>query len=106
MTSASTSLGENRRKATSLATNLNSALVGRAAGDSFAKLNPRRLTDNPVICATWIVALLASASAGLEIYEGGAWGFALQVAIWLWATVLFANFAESIAEGRGKAAAD
>ena len=105
MTSASTSLGAGRRKAP-LGSGFSSAIVGRATRDSFAKLDPRRLTGNPVIFATWIVALLATVSTGLAIHQGQAWGFALQVAIWLWATVLFANFAESIAEGRGKAAAD
>jgi K+-transporting ATPase ATPase B chain len=106
MTSAHLPLGENRRKASSLATSLNSAILARATRDSFAKLDPRKLTGNPVIFATWIVAVLASISAALEITRGGDWAFALQMAIWLWATVLFANFAESIAEGRGKAAAD
>jgi len=106
MTSAHVPLGENRRKASSLATSLNSAILARATRDSFAKLNPRKLMGNPVIFATWIVALLATVSAGMEIARGGPWGFALQMALWLWATVLFANFAESIAEGRGKAAAD
>jgi K+-transporting ATPase ATPase B chain len=110
MTTAYTPLGDNRRKAASLATGINGAVLARATRDAFAKLDPRRLTGNPVIFATWIVALLASASAGFAIAQGGQevgqWAFALQVAIWLWATVLFANFAESIAEGRGKAAAD
>ncbi|MEG2313927.1 potassium-transporting ATPase subunit KdpB, partial [Brevundimonas sp.] len=55
---------------------------------------------------TWIVALLASISAGAAVAGGQSAGFAVQLALWLWATVLFANFAESIAEGRGKAAAD
>ncbi|MFN3584226.1 potassium-transporting ATPase subunit KdpB [Phenylobacterium sp.] len=106
MTTAYTPLGDNRRKAANLATGINGAVLARATRDAFAKLDPRRLTGNPVIFATWIVALLASASAGFAISQGGQWGFALQVAIWLWATVFFANFAESIAEGRGKAAAD
>lgn len=106
MSSTHIPLGEGRRKAASLATTLNPAILGRALSDAVGKLDPRKLTGNPVIFATWIVALLASASAGLAIANGGAWGFALQLALWLWATVLFANLAESVAEGRGKAAAD
>jgi K+-transporting ATPase ATPase B chain len=82
------------------------AMMGRAARDAFVKLDPRKLTGNPVIFATEIVAILATASFVLAIRDHAAWGFALQIALWLWATVLFANFAESVAEGRGKAAAD
>ena len=81
-------------------------VLSRAARDAVIKLDPRHLAGNPVILATEVVAILASISAGLAVSAGGAWGFALQLAGWLWATVLFANFAEAIAEGRGKAAAD
>jgi len=81
-------------------------MLGRALGDAVAKLNPTKLLNNPVIFATWIVALLATASAVVAVVSGQAAGFAIQLALWLWATVLFANVAESIAEGRGKAAAD
>ena len=104
MTANTIPAGEGRKG--SFAAGFTPELTLRAVRDSVAKLDPRRLTGNPVIFATWIVALLASASAGLAIAAGGAWGFALQIAGWLWATELFANFAESIAEGRGKAAAD
>ena len=85
---------------------LSAGMIGRAARDAFVKLDPRKLTGNPVIFATEIVAILATVSTALAIKDGQAWAFALQIALWLWATVLFANFAESIAEGRGKAAAD
>ncbi|WP_298160110.1 potassium-transporting ATPase subunit KdpB [Brevundimonas sp.] len=85
---------------------LTGAMLGRAVGDAFVKLNPRRLLRNPVIFATWLVALLSTVSAGVAIASGGAAGFAIQLAVWLWLTVLFANVAESVAEGRGKAAAD
>ena len=94
------------RKTATLGGSFSGAMMGRAAGDAFRKLDPRKLTGNPVIFATEIVAILATISAVLAIVDHGAWGFALQIAIWLWATVLFANFAESVAEGRGKAAAD
>jgi K+-transporting ATPase ATPase B chain len=106
MTIATAPLGDQRRKATTLVGSFSGPIVARAARDSFVKLDPRKLTGNPVIFATWIVAVLATMSTVLAIKDGGDWGFALQIALWLWATVLFANLAESVAEGRGKAAAD
>ena len=99
-------LGDNRRRASSLASSLDGRTLARAAKDAVIKLDPRRLTGNPVILTTWVVALLATLSAGLTLSRGEDGAFALQLAGWLWATVLFANLAESIAEGRGKAAAD
>lgn len=77
-----------------------------AAADAVRKLNPRTLAGNPVILVTEIVALLASASAVTALRAGADAPFVAQIALWLWATVLFANFAEAIAEGRGKAQAD
>jgi K+-transporting ATPase ATPase B chain len=82
------------------------AIIRRAALDSLVKLDPRKLTGNPVILATEVVAALATVSTIDAIVHHTAIGFAFQIALWLWATVLFANFAESVAEGRGKAAAD
>jgi K+-transporting ATPase ATPase B chain len=83
------------------------AIIWPAFGQSFAKLNPRRLARNPVIFVTALVALLTTV---LATRDGliGAPNFAIgaQVAAWLWITVLFANFAEAVAEGRGKARAD
>jgi len=99
-------LGDNRRRASSLAASLDGPALARAAKDAFVKLDPRRLTSNPVIFATWLVAVLSTISAALLIGQGEDGAFAVQLAGWLWATVLFANLAESIAEGRGKAAAD
>jgi K+-transporting ATPase ATPase B chain len=81
-------------------------LLARAARDAFVKLDPRQLTGAPVILATEVVAVLATLSTIAELVSGHSFGFALQLALWLWATVLFANLAESVAEGRGKAAAD
>jgi len=103
MTTVETHAGEGRR---SIAGGLSGAVLARAAKDSFVKLDPRKLTSNPVIFATWIVALLSTVSAVAAIASHQSAGFAIQVALWLWATVLFANLAESVAEGRGKAAAD
>jgi K+-transporting ATPase ATPase B chain len=82
------------------------AMYRRAGLDALVKLDPRKLAGNPVILATEIVAVLATVSTIDALIRHGALGFTLQIAIWLWATVLFANFAESVAEGRGKAAAD
>ena len=81
-------------------------LIARAAADSVVKLDPRKLVGNPVILATEVVAVLATVSSIDALIHNTDPGFAIQISLWLWATVLFANFAESIAEGRGKAAAD
>ncbi|MDR7231159.1 K+-transporting ATPase ATPase B chain [Caulobacter sp. BE264] len=103
MTSVDIHAGEGRR---ALAGGLSGAVLARAAKDAFLKLDPRKLTGNPVIFATWLVALLSTISAVAAVVTHQAAGFAVQIAVWLWATVLFANLAESVAEGRGKAAAD
>ena len=83
-----------------------SAILGRALRDAFRKLDPRALAGNPVILATEVVAVLATVSVVAAVMGGASPVFAIQIALWLWATVLFANFAEGVAEGRGKAAAD
>ena len=83
------------------------AIAGRAAVEAFGKLNPRTLAKNPVIFVTEVVSVgvtllwlrdLAAAN-GQALFSG-------QIAAWLWFTVLFANFAEAVAEGRGRAQAD
>jgi K+-transporting ATPase ATPase B chain len=79
-------------------------IVGPALGDSFKKLDPRRMIKNPVMFVTMLGAALTT--AGIVTAPGGQRSFILQLAVWLWFTVLFANFAEAIAEGRGKAQAD
>jgi len=106
MTVQSAPLGDQRRQANTLAGGLNSKILTRAALSAVAKLDPRKLVGNPVILATEVVAILATVSAVIAIGAGQSAGFAVQIAFWLWATVLFANLAESVAEGRGKAAAD
>ena len=106
MTSIDIHAGEGRRKASALTGGLSGAVLARATKDAFLKLDPRKLTGNPVIFATWVVALLSTISAVAAVVAHQAAGFAIQVSLWLWATVLFANLAESVAEGRGKAAAD
>jgi len=106
MTFANPEMPGGRTRSAPLAGGLNGAMLGRALGDAFVKLDPRKLLRNPVIFTTWIVALLATVSAVAAVVGGQPAGFAIQLALWLWATVLFANMAESVAEGRGKAAAD
>ncbi|MDB5977637.1 MAG: kdpB [Nevskia sp.] len=82
------------------------ALVGPAIGDSFRKLDPRSLARNPVIFITAVVSLVATLLFLRDLFGGGQHLlFSAQVIVWLWFTVLFANFAEAIAEGRGKAQA-
>jgi len=106
MTFANPEVGAGQTSTPKLGGGLTGAMLTRAVGDAFVKLNPRHLLKNPVIFVTWIVALLATVSAAGAIGSGQPAGFAIQLALWLWATVLFANVAESVAEGRGKAAAD
>jgi len=106
MSSIENPAGEGRRGSATLAGGLDARVLTRATKDAFVKLDPRRLTGNPVIFATWIVALLSTVSAVAAVASHQPFGFAVQIAGWLWATVLFANLAESVAEGRGKAAAD
>ncbi|CUS04800.2 potassium translocating ATPase, subunit B [Candidatus Promineifilum breve] len=82
-------------------------LVRRAVVDSFRKLDPRQQAKNPVIFVVAVGAVLTTAILIADLVRGAAGqGFNLQIALWLWFTVLFANFAEAIAEGRGKAQAD
>ncbi|NUS21057.1 MAG: potassium-transporting ATPase subunit B, partial [Mesorhizobium sp.] len=78
-----------------------------AIGGAFRKLNPRTLIKNPVMFVVAIVSLLTTVLFIRDLVTGGGdLGFTLQIIIWLWFTVLFANFAEAVAEGRGKAQAD
>ena len=79
-------------------------IVGPAIGDSFRKLDPRLMVKNPVMFVTMVGAALTT--VGIFTCPPGERGFITQLAIWLWFTVLFANFAEAVAEGRGKAQAD
>jgi len=78
-------------------------IVRRAIVDSFVKLNPRKMMGNPVM----FVVEIGSVITTVLLFKGGAaFIFNLQITLWLWFTVLFANFAEAMAEGRGKAQAD
>ncbi len=81
-------------------------IATQAIKDSFIKLNPAILIKNPVIFIVGIGALLTTAVVISDIFRSHYSSFNLQIMIWLWFTVLFANFAEAVAEGRGKAQAD
>src|ERR1700736_146834 len=82
-------------------------IVNRAVRASFGKLNPVTLKKNPVMFVVEVGAALTTIFLIRDIFGGARGiGFSLQIAIWLWFTVLFANFAEAMAEARGKAQAD
>jgi K+-transporting ATPase ATPase B chain len=80
-------------------------IIGGAALDAVRKLNPVHLLKNPVIFVTEVGALLTTLGLVMRS-KGEPAGFVLQISIWLWFTVLVANFAEAMAEGRGKAQAN
>lgn len=82
-------------------------ILGRAVRDSFVKLSPMRLWKNPVIFVVEVGAVITTLLQAQDFARGSAdAGFNMQIALWLWFTVLFANFAEAMAEARGKAQAD
>jgi K+-transporting ATPase ATPase B chain len=80
------------------------ALIRPAILEAFTKLDPRHLFRNPVMFMTAVVAAVSTIASFNS--AAGTLGLNLQIALWLWFTVLFANFAEALAEGRGKARAD
>ena len=86
---------------------LDPKIVVPAIGSAFVKLDPRSLIKNPVMFVLEIVTALTTVILIRDLFTGGERiGFEFQIILWLWFTVLFANFAEAIAEGRGKAQAD
>jgi K+-transporting ATPase ATPase B chain len=83
-------------------------LVKRALRDAFVKLDPRHQLRNPVMFTVLVGSVATTLLLIERLFAGGeesAW-FIAGVSLWLWFTVLFANFAEAMAEGRGKAQAD
>ena len=81
---------------------LHAGILMPAMGDAFKKLDPRLMVKNPVMFVTMVGAVICT----VDIFNSpGQTGFVAQIALWLWFTVLFANFAEAVAEGRGKAQA-
>src|SRR5262244_745465 len=83
-------------------------IVKRAIKDAFVKLNPRQVAKNPVMFVVEVGSFLTTLLIirDLAARHGDSLWFTIQVTLWLWFTVLFANFAEAMAEGRGKAQAD
>jgi len=104
---AATPLGvEKIRKRMPVSTLTDTSILFPAIGDAFKKLDPRHMISNPVMFVVEIVATLTTFLFLRDLFTGGGnLGFSLQINIWLWFTVVFANFAEAVAEGRGKAQA-
>ncbi|HYM61670.1 MAG TPA: potassium-transporting ATPase subunit KdpB [Thermoanaerobaculia bacterium] len=84
----------------------NPAILRRAVRDSFAKLSPAKMYKNPVMFLVEVGALLTTILLIPGFTKHVDYLFQVQITLWLWATVLFANFAEAVAEGRGKAQAE
>src|SRR5208283_2808968 len=85
---------------------LDPSILLPAVGQAFQKLDPRMMIRNPVMFVVEIVSILTTVIFLRDLLTGGGHlGFAFQIILWLWITVLFANFAEAVAEGRGKAQA-
>ena len=86
---------------------LDPKIVIPAIGSAFAKLDPRVMVKSPVMFVVEVVAALTTVIFLRDLFTGGEnLGFTFQIILWLWFTVLFANFAEAVAEGRGKAQAE
>ena len=87
---------------------VNKSMMKRAIKDSFIKLNPKVQIQNPVMFIVYIASILSSILYIISLFgiKDNSPSFILGIAILLWFTVIFANFAEAIAEGRGKAQAD
>src|SRR5262245_43501837 len=98
-------VAEKPRKRTS-STMTDPKILLPALGDALRKLDPRTMMRNPVMFVVEIVASLTTILFLRDLAIGAAnLGFSFQINLWLWFTVLFANFAEAVAEGRGKAQA-
>ncbi len=94
------------RKRVPVSALLDPKIVVPAIGSAFVKLDPRSLMKNPVMFVLEIVTILTTVILIRDLFTGGEHvGFEFQIVLWLWFTVLFANFAEAVAEGRGKAQA-
>src|SRR5689334_17174143 len=95
------------QKKVTASTMLDPKILMPAIKSAFAKLDPRLMVKNPVMFVVEVVAALTTVIFVRDLVTGGAnFGFTFQIILWLWFTVLFANFAEAVAEGRGKAQAE
>ena len=81
-------------------------MIRRAVVDAFRKLDPRRMVKSPVMFVVEVGSAFTTVLFIHAVSSGAPWGFILAVSVWLWFTVVFSNFAEAMAEGRGKAQAD
>src|SRR4051795_12478825 len=94
------------RKRAAVTTMTDPKILVPAIGAAFRKLDPRVMMRNPVMFVVEVVAALTTILFIRDLVTGaGHYGFSFQINLWLWFTVLFANFAEAVAEGRGKAQA-
>ncbi len=99
-------IGAKTNKRSATATITDPTILIPAIAGAFKKLDPRALAKNPVMFVVEVVAFLTTILFIRDIANGaGNYSFSLQIILWLWFTVLFANFAEAVAEGRGKAQA-
>ena len=95
------------RKSMPVSALFDAKIIVPAIGSAFVKLDPRTLIKNPVMFVLEIVTILTTIFLIRDLVTGGGnLGFTFQIILWLWLTVLFANFSEAVAEGRGKAQAD
>src|ERR1700757_458709 len=95
------------QKRSSMSAMLDPKILNPAIRASFVKLHPRAMIKNPVMFVVEVVAALTTVIFLRDLATGGEHlGFTFQIILWLWFTVLFANFAEAVAEGRGKAQAE
>src|ERR1700683_5873049 len=95
------------RKRASGSALVDTKVVVPAIGSAFVKLDPRTLIKNPVMFVLEVVTILTTVILFRDLFTGsGQIVFEFQIILWLWFTMLFANFAEAVAEGRGKAQAD
>ena len=95
-----------QRRRTAVSTLGDPKILGPAVLGAFRKLDPRLMIRNPVMFTVEVVASLTTVLFIRDLVTGaGGLGFSFQINLWLWFTVLFANFAEAVAEGRGKAQA-
>jgi K+-transporting ATPase ATPase B chain len=106
MTTPKPATAEKSRARSSVSTITDPTILLPAIGGAFRKLNPRHMIANPVMFVVEIVACLTTVLFIRDLVSGGTGlAFSFQINLWLWFTVLFANFAEAVAEGRGKAQA-
>lgn len=82
------------------------ALIYESLLEAFKKFHPKTMIKNPVMFVTWLGSIITTVAFVINSLEGQFSAFELQITLWLWFTVIFANFAEAIAEGRGKAQAE